>query len=157
MGVSVYDEYIDEVGKHEAPEEREEVRSHADAGEGRGLCDGEAGQHQASTQRRPRTALKVRPVRSGIDIAFHAENVMPCSPGIMTHACMHAWHSTALPPRVPLPPDPERVAVCNATAQRPVDEGADEVEHDDGEGELLEETVSPGPSRSLGLRLICHL
>ena len=122
----------------------------------RGLCDCEAGQHQASTQRRPRTALKVRPVRSGIDIAFHAENVMPCSPGIMTHACMHAWHSTALPPRVPLPPDPERVAVCNATAQRPVDEGADEVEHDDGEGELLEETVSPGPSRSLGLRLICH-
>ena len=56
----------------------------------RGLCDGEAGQHQASTQRRPRTALKVRPVRSGVDIAFHADNVMPCSPGIMTHACMHA-------------------------------------------------------------------
>ena len=64
----------------------------------RGLCDGEAGQHQASTQRRPRTALKVRPARSGVDIAFHADNVMPCSPVIMTHACMHAcMHGTAQP------------------------------------------------------------
>ena len=36
MGVPVYDEYIDEVGKHEAPEEMEEVRVHADAGAGRG-------------------------------------------------------------------------------------------------------------------------
>ena len=71
---------------------------------------------------------------------------------------MHiAWHSAASPPRIPLPPDPERVAVCNAAAQRPVDEWADEVEHDDGEGELLKETVSPGPSRRRGLRFIRHL